>query len=577
MQIYQGIGVSPGVAIGEALVIDNEGFSIPRQFVTRDAVDDELLRLERAFSAVSQEIERNRESVSRDLGEQVGAIFSAHLQMLHDPRFRGDVERLVREQHCSPEHAVSATLKHYADKLVESSSTYLAERAHDILDLERGLLRSLLGRRHEELVHISSPAVILAHNLTPSETANLDADYVLGFVTEIGGAGGHTAILAKGLEIPAVVGLGRFLTNIVGGDLVIIDGEAGRVIVQPDETTLASYRDAVEQHRAQAIQLQGLRDLPAQTQDGVTIRLLANIEFPHEAPACLERGADGIGLYRTEFLYIGADHEPSEEEHYQAYAQVVQAMAGRPVTIRTLDLGADKIHHSAIDSDDERNPFLGLRSIRLSLQHRDLFRLQLRAILRASALGHVRVMFPLITTLTELRRAKTLLAGAMEDLEEKGVALDHHIPVGIMVETPAAATLIHKFLREVNFISIGTNDLVQYTLAVDRSNPHVADLYRAGDPAVLQLIRHTISLARRRQKPTCLCGQMSAEPMYTMLLLGMGLREFSVPPSTVPRIKHLCRRVTISQCQAVAARVQRMDTAREVETYLCEELRKVPA
>ena len=575
MQQFQGIPVSPGVAIGEALVIDNEGYRIPRRFVTRDAVEDELLRLQRAIAAVSQEIERNRDSVTRQLGEQVGAIFSAHLMMLHDAGFLEEVEQLVRDQHCSPEYAVSTTLHRYAKVLQDSASPYLAERAHDIFDLEKGLVHNLLGRRREELGHLTTPVVVLAHSLTPSETANLDPQYVLGFVTELGAAGGHTAIVAKGLEIPAVVGLGRVLAAVSGGDLIIVDGDSGCVILKPDEATLSRYHGTVEEHRRQAAELERLRDLPAETKDGVRIRLMTNIEFPSEAPTCLDRGADGIGLYRTEFLYLGAAHEPSEEEHYQAYAQVVQTMAGRPVTIRTLDLGADKLRHSSFDDEVEGNPFLGLRSIRLSLQHLDLFRPQLRAILRASVLGRVRVMFPLITTLRELRQAKTELAGAMEDLEEKGVAFDHHIQVGIMVESPAAAVLIDKFIREVNFISIGTNDLIQYTLAVDRSNPHVADLYQAADPAVLRLIHRSVREAVTANKSACLCGQMSGEPAYTMLLLGFGLRELSLPPSAVPQIKRICRNVTLAQCEAVANRALQLDHSREVELYLREELRKL--
>jgi phosphotransferase system enzyme I (PtsI) len=323
--------------------------------------------------------------------------------------------------------------------------------------------------------------------------------------------------------------------------------------------------------------LQLLRDVPAETRDGVRIRLMANIEFPWETPACLERGADGIGLYRTEFLYLGREAEPSEEDHFQAYAEVVRAMEGRPVVIRTLDLGADKMGFAAVDAEAEaeRNPFLGLRSIRLSLRNRAIFLPQLRAILRASALGDVRLMFPLITTLTELRQAKRILGEAMEELSARGVPFRRELPVGMMVESPAAAMMIDCFVKEVDFISIGTNDLVQYTLAVDRGNPSVADLYRAADPAVLRMIDMSLRAARQAGIQASLCGQMSSEAVYTVLLLGMGLRELSVPPSSIPEIKRVCRSVTLAECETIAARAMSLDNALDIEAFLHAEFQKL--
>ncbi len=573
MHILQGITVSPGVAIGEAMIIDNEGFRIPRRFVSRDAVEDELARLHAATDAVAREMEKNRDDISQKLGQQYGAIFAAHLQMLRDPRLQAELEEHVRARHYSPEYAVSRTLRRYAKVFQELNSNYLAERAHDIFDIERSLLRNLLGRRREELSHLTSPVVVLAHNLTPSETANLDRQHVLGFVTEIGGAGGHTAIVAKGLEIPAVVGTGSFLTDVSGGDVIVIDGDLGRVVLQPDEETIAHYRHEVEEHLTLATRLQQLRDVPAETADGETIHISANIEFPYEVDACLERGADGIGLYRTEFLYLGRDTEPTEEDHYDAYSKVTRAMENRPVVIRTLDLGADKMGHLPL-TEEERNPFLGLRSIRLSLRNLALFRTQLRAIARASALGNVQVMFPLITTLHELRQAKMVLSDAMEDLEEEGVPIDREIKIGMMVESPAAVVMLDKFLLEVDFISIGTNDLIQYALAVDRSNNHVADLYQNGDPAVLRLIDQTLQAAHQFQVPATLCGQMSGSMLYTMLLLGLGLRRLSVPPVAVPEIKKICRAVTLDQCHHLAQRAMGMDSAREVDGFLRDQLLK---
>mgnify|MGYP005842146467 CR=1 FL=1 len=573
MQTLQGIAVSPGVAIGEALIVDNEGFRIPHRFVAPDAVEGELERLEKAIDAVAQEIARNRDTVTRQLGEQYGAIFSAHLMMLRDPKLQDEVEDLIRRQQHSAEYAVSRTLRRYAAVFERLESSYLAERAHDIFDLERSLLRQLLGERREELTRLNSPVVVLAHNLTPSETVMLDRRFVLGFVTEVGGAGGHTAIVAKALEIPAVVGLGSFLSDVSGGDLVVVDGDHGRVILQPDEQTLSRFRRDVEQHRWVAARLESLRDLPAQTLDGVRISLLSNIEFPHEVFSCVERGAEGIGLYRTEFLYLGTNKEPSEEDQYQAYVEVARAMGDRPVVIRTLDLGADKVGARA-PGKEERNPDLGLRAIRLCLRNLPLFRIQLRAILRASAHGNVRIMFPLISSLQELRQAKMVLADGMEDLEEAGIEFNRKVPVGMMVEVPAAVLILDRLLREVDFISIGTNDLIQYSLAVDRGNSEVAERYQASDPAVLRMIDMAIRAAESARVPVTVCGQMSGEVKYTMLLLGLGLRGFSVPPSAIPEVKQVCRSVSVPQCQDVAQRALQMDNAREIDSFLREELRK---
>ncbi len=576
MQRLQGIAVSPGVAIGEALVMDTEGFRIPRRFVARDAVDDELERLDKAIVEAGAEIETHRDAVARELGQQYAAIFDAHLQMLRDPKLRVELETLIRDRHYSPEYAVSRTLRRYAKVFQTIQSSFLASRAGDIFDIEKRLLRNLLGRRREELSQLTSPVVILAHNLTPSETANLDRKFVLGFVTETGGAGSHTAIVAEALELPAVVGTGPFLSDVSGGDMIVIDGDQGVVILQPDAEVIARYREKIEHQRIAAAQLGSLRDVPAQTADGVRIQLLGNIEFPHEVTHCAERGADGVGLYRTEFLYLTSDVEPTEEVHFQAYCSVLKEMGDRPVVIRTLDLGADKLPASKVaGGEDEKNPFLGLRSIRLSLRNLPLFRVQLRAILRASALGDVRVMFPLVSTLQEFRHARMVLTDVMEDLDENKVQYNAKIPVGMMVEVPAAVMMIDHFVQEVDFISIGTNDLIQYTLAVDRGNKEVAALYNPCDPAVLRLIQMSIVAAQKASVPCNLCGQMSGNPLYFQLLLGLGLRQFSVTPAAITEIKRVCRLVRAPACELIAARVMTMENPLTIQSYLREELKKL--
>jgi phosphotransferase system enzyme I (PtsI) len=574
MQKLQGIGVSPGVAIGEALVMDTEGFRIPRRFVARDAVDDELERLNRAVAAACDEITRHRDAVSKELGEKYSAIFDAHLQMLQDSRLQSELEEMIRLRHYSPEYAVSRVLRRYAGIVQNLESRYLAERANDIFDIEKRLLRHLLGRRREGIAHLTSPVLVLAHNLTPSEAANLDSRFVRGFVTEVGGPGSHTAIVAEALGIPAVVGTGPFLAEVSGGDQVIIDGDEGLVILQPDEETLARYWHEAEEAHSQAVKLESMRDLPTETADGVRVELFGNIEFPYEVDHCVDRRADGVGLYRTEFLYLGADSEPSEDDHFQAYSRVVRAMGDLPVTIRTFDMGADKVRHLPAP-EDERNPFLGLRSIRLALRNLTMFRTQLRAILRASASGNVRVMFPLVSTVMELRQAKMVLADMMEDLDENGIPFNRDIPVGMMVEVPSAVIMIDHFVEEVDFLSIGTNDLVQYTLAVDRSNKDVVSLYNPADPAVLKLIKMAVDAARRRSLQINCCGQMSGVPHYTMLLMGLGLRQLSVSPAALPEIKKVIRSVRMDQCEAVARRVLSMENARDIKSYVKEELKKV--
>lgn len=574
MERLQGIAVSPGVAIGEVLVMDNEGFRIPRRFLPRDAVEDELERLDKAIADATAEVERNRVRVSEQLGKDSAAIFSAHIQMLNDPSLHAKLEEMIRHRHYSPEYSVSRALRHYAKVIQSLEGDYMAERANDIFDIEKRLLRHLFGKRREELEHINAEVLILAHNLMPSETSKLNPKFVKGFVTEIGGAGSHTAIVAEALGIPAVVGIGPFLTNVSGGETAIIDGYQGLVILHPDEETIARYRHEVIQYRSHAAKLEKLRDLPAETADNVRIQLLGNIEFPYEVDQCQKRGSDGIGLYRTEFLFLSRDDDPTEEEQTAAYSAVATALRGQPVVMRTIDLGADKMPGVPF-SDDEDNPALGLRSIRLALKNPDLFRKQLRAILRASTSGNISIMFPLVSTLLELKHAKMVLREAREDLEEEGTPFDRDLKIGMMVEVPSAVMMLDHFAEEVDFFSIGTNDLIQYALAVDRSNKDVAHLYTAADPSILRLIDMAVRTAQKHEVPISMCGQMSGNPLYTMLLLGIGLRSLSVTPAAIPEVKQVCRRVSISGCERVAKRALELESARDVKTYLKEELSKV--
>lgn len=575
MIVRRGIAVSPGVAMGPALILGVEDFRIPRQFVKKDAVDTEAARFRSALDATCEEISENERLASQQLGSQYAAIFNAHLQMIRDPNLVDEIEALIREKHHSSEAASSKVLRRYAKVFQNLGNEYFAERAADIFDIEKRLLRHLLGKKREAIGDLTEPVLVLAHNLTPSETAGLHREFVRGFATEAGGHTSHTAILAGALEIPAIVGVGSFLSDISGGETIIIDGNSGEIVIGPDEATLARYHDSEKEFKTHTLRLESLHTLNPETADGVRIQLYGNIEFPEEAAHCLERGADGVGLYRTEFLYLGRDTEPDEDAQYDAYSRVVSAMQGRPVVIRTLDLGADKFPGaSGRMGVESHNPMLGLRSIRLSLQNLPMFKRQLRAILRASAHGSIRIMFPLVSSLMELRQAKMIVSDVMEDLEEAGVPFAHKVPVGMMVEVPSAALLAEEFAREVDFFSIGTNDLIQYTLAVDRGDPAVAKLYSSGDPALLRLIAHVIDAARKHDVPVSVCGQMSSDPKFTALLLGMGLRQLSVTPHAIPEIKQAIRALKIPQAEEIAARAATLEVSRDIENYLRGELKK---
>lgn len=576
MLIKRGIAVSPGVAIGPALVLGAESFRIPQRFVSIDAVDMEVARFRAAIESTCQEIELNETLVKERLGSEHAMIFTAHLMMVRDPKILTEIETLIREKSFSPEFAVSRVLRQYARRFQNLGNHYFAERSADFYDLEKRLLKQLLGEKREELAHLTEPVLLLAHNLTPSETASLNKQFVLGFATEVGGHTSHTAILAGALELPAVVGIGNFLSDLSGGETIIIDGSHGTVIIDPDDDTLAKYHVSEERYRSANKRLESLRLLPSETRDGVRITLMGNIEFPEEAESANHRGAEGVGLYRTEFLYLQSQREPTEEDHFRAYREVLKAFPTQPVVIRTLDLGADKMPGQLqAEYADGVNPALSVRSIRLSLTHLELFKTQLRAILRAAVHGDLRIMFPLVTTLLEFRQARMILGDVMEDLDEQGVPFNRDVQVGMMVEVPAAAVLAEEFAREVDFFSIGTNDLIQYTLAVDRGDPAVANLYRAGDPSILRLIRNVITAAAKYHIPVSVCGQMSSDPMFVPLLVGMGLRQLSVTPHAIPELKEVIRNLTLAKAERIASRAESMEVARDVESYLRGELKKI--
>jgi phosphotransferase system enzyme I (PtsI) len=574
MEIKKGVAVSPGIAIAKSLIIDSEDYRIPRRSIKPTQRMIEIQRARNAFKTAADELiqlEAKQKTIEQ---RKIKDIFAVHLSFLRDKNLRRRITDLIHSESVTAEFAVSATLREIASNFAKVKDAYISERAADIYDIERRLLRQLVGGRREDVERLTEEVAVVARNLSPTQTAGFDKKFVKGLATDAGGRTSHTAIVARSLGIPAVVALEDLTETITGGDVVIIDGNRGIVVVNPDDETMRQYEKYSIEFAELEHRLDAIREEPAETRDAVRIMLLGNIEFPSEAELVLQKGGEGIGLYRTEFLYLNRPNEPTEEDHYRAYAETVRVFENRPVIIRTLDLGADKYSQSKRFAP-EPNPFLGLRSIRFCLQNLTMFKTQLRAILRASVLGEVKIMFPLITHLQELMQTKMILRDVMEDLDEESIAYNRDVKIGVMIETPSAALTASTLARDVDFFSIGTNDLIQYTLAVDRGNELVSTLYSAVDPAVLRLIRTVIQDAHKAQIEISVCGEMASEPEYIMLLLGMGVRTISLTPPMIPEIKQIIRSVTIEDCNNVARTVLGMNSERQISSYLRDAAGKI--
>ncbi|MGE0480784.1 MAG: phosphoenolpyruvate--protein phosphotransferase [Phycisphaerae bacterium] len=568
----KGINASPGVAIGPALVLDTEEYRIPRRLVDRAQTASQVRTLVAALEASRQEVAELRVAVARKLGENTSRIFDFHEACISDERLRKAVVEQIEKNQYTAAYAFSQEMNRRQREFRALSDPYFRERVRDLFDIEKRVLRHILGREREDITRLTEPVIIVANDITPSQAVTLDRQHILGFALDEGGQTSHMAIIARKYGIPAVVALNDITSDITGGQMLVVDGTHGIVIADPDERTVERYRGIERQNREAELGLRSLRDLPAVTTDGVRLTLMSNIELPEDAALAVQAGAEGVGLYRTEFLFLAKDRLPSEDEQYASLRTAVEHLAGRPITIRTMDLGADKISTFAGPQHDH-NPDLGLRSLRYCLQHLDLFKTHLRAILRASAHGDVRIMFPMITTIIELRQAKATLADVMEDLDEEDIPFRRDVPVGIMIETPSAAMMAATLAREVRFFSIGTNDLTQYVLAVDRANERVAHLYQPHNPAVLRLIRHVVLAAARAGIEVELCGEMAGMPIYTMLLTGLGLRHFSMAAKDMGEVKRIVRSTTIEQCHRVARAAVRFDNDRQVMNFLRDELR----
>jgi phosphotransferase system enzyme I (PtsI) len=574
MQRIKGIAVSPGIIVGRAFLVGSAEQVVPHRTIDASEVSAQHARLHEALAAAGREIAELSERTRRELGEEPAKIFQFHAGLLRDKALVAATERRVSEGLVTAEQAVADQFRVLVDQFKRMGNEVFEQKANDVIDLERRVLGHLMGAQESRLAQLDAPAVVVAHELTPSQAAAMDRSKVIAIVTDLGGRTGHTSIVARALGLPSVVGCQRLSAEVEDGDELIVDGNDGMVIVRPDARTLEEYRRKQERSLRSRAALRELSGLEAVTKDGVRVQLMGNIEFPEEIEAVLANGGDGVGLYRTEFLWLTRKEPPTEQDHLDAYLRAIRLLKGKPLTIRTCDLGADKYTQEQME-EPERNPFLGLRSIRHSLANPAEFKGQLRAILRASAHGPVKTMFPLVSNPMELRQGKLMLADISEELEDEGIPFDRQMPVGVMIEVPSAALMSRVFAAESNFFSIGTNDLIQYTLAVDRGNERVAHLYQAAHPAVVYLVKSVVRAARSGNIDCSVCGEMAGEPLFSMLLLGMGLRTLSMVPDQIPVIKRVIRTVTMEQCERLARRVGSFDSERQVETALRDELRKL--
>lgn len=570
----KGIAAASGIAIGDIFLLDSEEIDIPKKKISQEELPSEIARFESALLRTREEILRIQKNISNELGEGHADIFNAHLLVLEDRSLIEEVISRLKKEKYTVEYIFYNVLKNYVEVFTKMEDGYLKERISDIDDVGKRVLRHLLGRKPRGIYEVPHRKIIAAYDLSPSDTATLDREKVLAFVTDIGSTTSHTAIMAKSLEIPAVVGLEEITQEANNGDKIIVDGSEGEVIVRPKEKTLREYETKKSSYRELGRSLEKIKDLPAQTKDGHKVILSANIEFPDEIKSVISHGSEGIGLYRTEYFYMNREDLPSEEEHYNAYKEVALKMVPDPVIIRTLDLGGDKFL-SQLQIPHEMNPFMGWRAIRFCLARPDIFKVQLRAILRASIHGNLKLMYPMISGLGELRRANSILEDIKEELRKEDKPFDEDIEVGAMIEVPSAALTADLLAKEVDFFSIGTNDLIQYALAIDRVNEKIAYLYDPAHPAVLRLIKSIIDKGHQKGVWVGMCGEVAGDPILSVVLLGLELDEFSTSPVNLPEVKSAIRAVTYQQSKEIAKKVLAMESGEEVNEYLEEELKDI--
>ncbi|MDU4573657.1 phosphoenolpyruvate--protein phosphotransferase [Veillonella sp.] len=561
----QGISGSRGVAVGNVYRYIQEEIVIPDYTVAEDKVEEEIGKFAAAMAATLKQLDTIRQKALDEMGPEEAAIFEAHMQIAQDPSLSDGIKSLVESSHTNVVAATAQTIETFANIFLGMEDAYMRERGADIKDIGDRLMRNMLGMNPRGLSHISGEVILVAQDLAPSDTASLDKNVVKGIVTAAGGPTSHAAIMARTLEIPAVMGVGD-IESFVDGDKAVVLGTDGIVEINPSDADWDEYTNQAAAFQEELKRLRESANLEATTTDGHHVELFGNIGKAKDAKNALTMGAQGIGLYRTEFLYMENDELPAEDVQFEEYKKVAQDMKGTPVIIRTMDIGGDK-ELKCLDLPSEMNPFLGYRAIRISLNRPDIFKVQLRALLRASAFGDIHIMYPMIASVEEVKQANAMLDECKDELTAEGKEFNKDIKVGIMIEVPAAAVISPILAKYVDFFSIGTNDLCQYTLAVDRMNEAIGSLYQPLHPGVIRLIKHVIDASHEQGKFTGMCGELASDPVATMILLGLGLDEFSMTASSIPLIKNILRSVSKAECEEVANKALTMDTAEEITGY----------
>ncbi len=565
--MHRGIAASPGIVIGKALILSQEDYCIKMRKLEDKEVEQEIIRFQEALNSTKQELIAIRDKVNERLGNKHATIFEAYLLVLDDPMLVKETIDKIRKERVNVEYVFSQTISKFVHVFTTMGDEYLRERGRDIQDLGKRVLHNLLGEKKQSLSQLKEEVIIIANDLTPSDTVQMREEKILGFITNMGGKTSHTAIMAQSLGIPAIVGLKDITSKVQNGDEIILDGYEGLVIINPVRSVLEEYEKRNKKYIEIKKQLQKLKDLPALTIDGREVHLSANIEIPDEVELALESGATGIGLFRTEFIYLNRTDLPDEEEQTRIYRNIAKKMAPHSVILRTLDLGGDKLSEQ-LGTHTETNPFLGLRGIRLCLKYQDMFRAQLRAILQASTSGKLKIMYPMISTVEEIKKANHILDQVKDELKKEHIDFDTDIEVGAMIETPSAALTADVIAREVDFLSIGSNDLIQYTMAVDRGNENVAYLYEPMHPSILRQIKYVIEAGHREGKLVGMCGEMAGEPELVLILLGMGLDEFSMGSASIPKIKKIIRESTMNQAKEIVNKILDLPTVEAIKKLI---------
>lgn len=569
-EILKGIAASSGIAIGKAFLMTEPDLTVTKSTVTNK--EEEITRFHEAVNAAKLELQKIRDRAEVDLGTENAAIFDAHLLVLSDPELLGAVESKVNDEAVNAETALQETADTLIVMFEQLDNEYMRERAADIRDVTKRVIARLLEVEVPNIGLIDEEVIIISKDLAPSDTAQLNRAFAKGFTTDMGGRTSHSAIMARSLEIPAVVGTKNATSAIKQGDLIVVDGDNGEVLINPPTDVVESYVEKRNEQEAEKKQLSLLKNKKTITLDGIQVEVAANIGTPKDVESVLENGGEGVGLYRTEFLYMERDTLPTEEEQFQAYKQVLEKMGDKPVVVRTLDIGGDK-QLPYLNLPEEMNPFLGFRAIRLCLEEQTIFRTQLRALLRASTFGNLKIMFPMIATLEEFREAKKLLLEEKEQLQQEGTLVSEQIEIGIMVEIPSTAILADQFAKEVDFFSIGTNDLIQYTMAADRMNESVAYLYQPYHPAILRLVKMVVDASHAQGKWTGMCGEMAGDTIAIPLLIGLGLDEFSMSAPSMLKARNQINQLTQLEMKQITEKALSMQTSEQVKQYVKETLK----